>query len=243
MFEKKFPSKVISPSRLSLIYKKNKVKKKVVRRVKRGSPAQIDTRLQQQRFMVSKMKEMMRRKVKIIYLDEVCFTKKTMQSSAYAAKGCNIQVDEMNIYSKPSYVIASVSQERGVEHVVKLQQPICSSSFIDYVKQLVRKNKHVKFCLFMDNLPAHRSRDVMTYLKNNNVQYIFNVPYSPQFNPIESVFGKVKPLFKRRKLQALQSSGRYDQDREIRMAFDSVSKSDVVGYCKMSFACMYEFDI
>ena len=67
------------------------------------------------------MHEMKKKKVKIIYLDEICFTKKTIQSTAYAAKGKNILVDEMMLYSKPSYVIAAVSQERGVEHILILR--------------------------------------------------------------------------------------------------------------------------
>ena len=71
--------------------------------------------------MVKEIEEMQRRKVKIIYLDEICFTKKTIPSTAYAAKGKNILVDEMMLYSKPSYVIAAVSQERGVEHIMILR--------------------------------------------------------------------------------------------------------------------------
>ena len=67
------------------------------------------------------MHEMKKKKVKIIYLDEICFTKKTIPSTAYAAKGKNIHVDEMMLYSKPSYVIAAVSQERGVEHIMILR--------------------------------------------------------------------------------------------------------------------------
>ena len=67
------------------------------------------------------MHEKKKKKVKIIYLDEICFTKKTIPSTAYAAKGKNILVDEMMLYSKPSYVIAAVSQERGVEHIMILR--------------------------------------------------------------------------------------------------------------------------
>ena len=66
--------------------------------------------------------------------------------------------------------------------------------------------------------------------------------YSPEFNPIESVFGKVKSIFKRRKLQSISNKENFDQDLEIKMAFRKIKKADVVGYAKLSFAYMYKFD-
>ena len=59
--------------------------------------------------MVQKLKEMKQNNIKIIYLDETAFTKRSIQSQTYAAKGKNIYVDELKMYSKPSYVIAGVS--------------------------------------------------------------------------------------------------------------------------------------
>ena len=44
---------------------------------------------------------------------------------------------------------------------------------------------------------------MVSFLKDNRIQAIYNVPYSPQFNPIEHVWGQVKAVFKRRKLELL----------------------------------------
>ena len=79
----------------------------------------------------------------------------------------------------------------------------------------------------MDNLRLHSSQIVMKCLEENSVHYIFNVPYSPQFNPIESVFSKVKSFFKRRKLHALANQYAFKQDKEIRDAFRKIKIADV----------------
>ena len=55
----------------------------------------------------------------------------------------------------------------------------------------------------MDNATIHRSKKVTAFLKDNCIQAIYNVPYSPQFNPIEHVWAQVKAVFKRRKLELL----------------------------------------
>ena len=49
------------------------------------------------------------------------------------------------------------------------------------------------------------------------MKYILNVAYSQQFNPIESVFSKVKGWFKKRRLFLLTSNSgvRFDLDKEI----------------------------
>ena len=80
---------------------------------------------------------------------------------------------------------------------------------------------------------------MIDFLEESKVRYIFNVPYSPQFNPIETVFAKVKSIFKRSKLYAVSNNRRFHQETEIKNAFGKVKIADVVGYIKLSFAHIY----
>ena len=48
----------------------------------------------------------------------------------------------------------------------------------------------------MDNACIHHSKIVTEYIKNYNIKLIFNVPYSPEYNPIEIMFSKLKKLVK-----------------------------------------------
>ena len=47
----------------------------------------------------------------------------------------------------------------------------------------------------MDQLAVHKSRDVRPWYEELNIAPVYNVVYSPEFNPIESIFSRVKALF------------------------------------------------
>jgi transposase len=46
--------------------------------------------------------------------------------------------------------------------------------------------------IIADNVSFHKSKEVITYLKNNKANMIFIPPYSPEYNPIEFVFSEIK---------------------------------------------------
>ena len=49
----------------------------------------------------------------------------------------------------------------------------------------------------MDNLQVHKTKEVAESCKELKVETIFNVPYSPDFNGIESYFSLVKGVYKK----------------------------------------------
>jgi transposase len=53
------------------------------------------------------------------------------------------------------------------------------------------------FALFMDNLMVHRSKLSLDCYAELKIPVIFNVVYSPEFNPIEGCFSIVKNFYKR----------------------------------------------
>ena len=83
--------------------------------------------------------------------------------------------------------IAACSEERGIEHISTFNQAVKTDDFIVYLRLLKQYNP-VKLALFMDQLAVHRSQDVRRVCGELDIAILFNVSYSPQFNPIESVF-------------------------------------------------------
>ena len=80
----------------------------------------------------------------------------------------------------------------------------------------------------MDNLSAHTSEKSKKEMTNLGFKYIYNVPYSPEYNPIEFVFSKVKQRF--RSLRARKLAGLIQDSHEamVREAVLSVKKKDIV---------------
>ena len=56
--------------------------------------------------------------------------------------------------------------------------------FKDYLAGVRAANPDVKICLFMDNLGAHTSKKSRKEMQRLGFRWIFNVPYSPEYNPI-----------------------------------------------------------
>jgi transposase len=60
-------------------------------------------------------------------------------------------------------------------------------------QQLVANLRHGDVVV-MDNLSAHKGSKVITAIEQAGATVLFTPPYSPEFNPIEKVWGKLKEL-------------------------------------------------
>lgn len=56
--------------------------------------------------------------------------------------------------------------------------------------------------IMMDNCVIHRSKILREKLEESNIKLIFNVPYSPQFSPIELHFNTLKNDIKKNNITA-----------------------------------------
>ena len=71
------------------------------------------------------------------------------------------------------------------------------SKFKIFIDELRSKYFYDDICIYFDNLSVHRSKLVRERLDELSIPYIFNPPYSPEFNGIESVFSIAKAQIKR----------------------------------------------
>ena len=55
----------------------------------------------------------------------------------------------------------------------------------------------------MDNLGVHKGKNVKPWYVELDIVPIYNVGYSPEFNPIEACFSQVKREYSRGRLNAL----------------------------------------
>ena len=80
----------------------------------------------------------------------------------------------------------------------------------------------------MDNLSAHKSKKSINEMKRLGFRHIFNVTYSPQYNPIEFTFSKIKASFKALRAQKLTGLRQDSHEALIRKAVETIRKQDVV---------------
>ena len=55
---------------------------------------------------------------RILYLDEICFTKLSFQGKDWRGKNTNLAVDQRDIYTGYHVAIAAISEEKGVDQIM-----------------------------------------------------------------------------------------------------------------------------
>ena len=78
-----------------------------------------------------------------------------------------------------------------------LDQPINAQSFTDYVEQCLVPTLSPGDVVIMDNLSSHKKPAIRRAIKAVGAKLLFLPPYSPDLNPIEQVFAKLKILLRK----------------------------------------------
>ena len=68
--------------------------------------------------------------------------------------------------------------------------------FRAYVEQILAPTLKAGDIVIMDNLPAHKAAGVREAIEAKGAQLRFLPPYSPDFNPIEMAFSKLKAMLR-----------------------------------------------
>jgi transposase len=68
--------------------------------------------------------------------------------------------------------------------------------FLAYVEQVLVPTLAPDEVVIMDNLPAHKAAGVRDAIEAAGARLLFLPPYSPDFNPIENAFAKLKALLR-----------------------------------------------
>jgi transposase len=78
-----------------------------------------------------------------------------------------------------------------------LDGPINSTAFLAYAEQVLAPELRLGDIVVMDNLPAHRISGLREAIEKARARLLFLPPYSPDFNPIDMAFSKLKALLRR----------------------------------------------
>ena len=70
--------------------------------------------------------------------------------------------------------------------------------FEKYVQQELAPQLRSGDILVLDNLPTHKVKGVADAIRTRDATVLYLPPYSPDFNPIEQVFSKIKNELRRR---------------------------------------------
>ena len=84
----------------------------------------------------------------------------------------------------------------GLVAPLVLDGPMTGAAFRAYVEQALVPELEPGDIVVMDNLPAHKVKGVREAIGAAGATLLYLPPYSPDFNPIEMAFAKLKALLR-----------------------------------------------
>lgn len=128
-------------------------------------------------------------------------------------------------YSGTRYTVLGAMGLEGICAPLLLRGAVTTDIFVTYMEYHLTPILEPRDILLMDNLAVHKNAYVERLVKARGARLVFLPPYSPDFNPIEPCWSKVKAFL--RKVKA----GTYDVLVDtLADAFRTVTSDDVIGW-------------
>ena len=103
------------------------------------------------------------------------------------------------------------------------------SMFLEYIQQELAPSLHAGDLVIMDNLRCHKVEGVKEAIQQAGAQLLYLPPYSPDFNPIEMMWSKLKAILRKVKARTVDSLL-----IALPKAFQAVCVSDIMGWFRES---------
>ena len=85
----------------------------------------------------------------------------------------------------------------GLTAPMMIDGPMNGLTFLAYVEQVLVPTLRPGQIVVMDNLPAHKLPSISAAIKAAGARLLLLPPYSPDFNPIENAFAKLKSILRK----------------------------------------------
>jgi len=164
---------------------------------------------------------------RIVYLDETMITRKTVADAEWSRPKENMAVDVAKLEEPTLAMLCGISKERGLEHYQVFEFSVNGDKFEEYLDNLRTANGTDKIALFMDNLSCHTSDRAKATMRQHGFKWIYNVPFSPEYNPIEFVFSQFKRAFKALRAQKLMGQIQDSHQAMIEKALKKLKKNNI----------------
>lgn len=113
----------------------------------------------------------------------------------------------------------------GLLATMTIPEPIDGEVFLAYLERVLCPRLRPGQVVVMDNLSAHKHGQVRALIEQAGAELLYLPPYSPDFNPIEKCWGKIKES-----LRAAKARLRYTLGQAITAAMDTITAHDAAAW-------------
>ena len=161
----------------------------------------------------------------LVFVDEMGTNISLHPLYAWSARGERAHCSVPRNRGPNTTLLASMTSE-GMGPCLAVEGAATRIVFETYVEQVLLPSlRRGQVVVAMDNLSAHKGERVRGLIESAGCELLYLPPYSPDFNPIEEAFSKVKGLL--RKAEARSREALVEAMGE---ALDAVSAQDARGF-------------
>jgi transposase len=163
---------------------------------------------------------------RLVFLDETCSKTNMVRQYGRAPRGERVHDKVPYGHWHTMTFLAALRADR-IDAPCLLDQPVNGSNFLTYVRQFLLPTLRKGDVVVLDNLSSHKRREVRQAIRAVGAKLLYLPPYSPDLNPIEQVFAKLKTLL--RKAAARTAD---DVCRAIATILDTFTPTECAAYLR-----------
>jgi len=134
--------------------------------------------------------------VRLVFVDEMGSNTSLHELYAYSPRGERAHCSVARNRGKNTTLLASMSLS-GMGPSMVVEGGVDGMVFQTYLRETLLPALNEGDLLVMDNLSVHKSERVRELIERRGVEVLYLPPYSPDFNPIEEAFSKIKNLLRK----------------------------------------------
>jgi transposase len=133
---------------------------------------------------------------RLVFVDEMGTNVSLSPLYAWSPKGQRAFGSAPRNWGKNVTLLASITLE-GLGPCLAVEGATRREVFEAYLEHVLAPTLKPGQIVVMDNLSAHKGERVRELIEQRGCELVYLPPYSPDFNPIEQAFSKVKDLMRR----------------------------------------------
>jgi transposase len=133
---------------------------------------------------------------RLVFIDETGASTKMTRLRGRAPRGERLRASVPHGHWKTTTFVAGL-RLTGLTAPMVLDGPMDRMAFLAYAQHILAPTLSKDDIVIMDNLPAHKGDEIRLIIERTGAKLVFLPPYSPDFNPIENAFAKLKALLRK----------------------------------------------
>ncbi len=133
---------------------------------------------------------------RLVFVDEMGTNTSLYSTYAWSKKGERAYCSIPRNRGKNTTLLTSMSVE-GMGSSLAVTGSVNAAVFEAYLEEVLLPDLNPGQIVIMDNLSAHKSEKVRELIEAVGCEVLYLPPYSPDYNPIEEAFSKIKGILKK----------------------------------------------